>query len=545
MKQLIYKQTRNELFDLRPVEGRTFICAARPSHLPAVWRALMAIFGPMGSVKAALKLAAGKRRLYLVLEAGAVIHFGWVSIGFCRYYKVGRESCVIGPIFTAEAARGRGIATWAIQCAMDRLIEEGRHTFYIDTAEDNAPCLKAIRKSEFGTLVGTYDRTGGNNAKAPARWGAWARRVGVPQWVKALARPLVGTAKIQQGRWQMEYDDALAQARRISVDPSMPKLGIVRDIMLRHAHYEAACLELGVPYEVLDITGPDWVETVQQAACAAFIVRPFVLNSRGKRIYDERVRLMAETMGKFVYPSVQSLWLYESKRRCTFWLQAHGIPHPRTWVFNDETAAAAFGGTCALPILFKTDLGSEALGVRVLRDRDSLRALVRQCFSKGVAAAGYDDPLAARGEVILQTFIPNAREWRMVRIGDSYFGHRKGRAGDFHSGSKIIEFDTPPERLLRFVQRVTDAGPFDNMALDILETADGEYLVIELHCYFGCNSPHVMLVDGKPGRFRYDADRDDWRFEAGDFNRNASCNLRVDSVLSGLGHAGAGNLKAE
>jgi hypothetical protein len=155
-----------------------------------------------------------------------------------------------------------------------------------------------------------------------------------------------------------------------------------------------------------------------------------------------------------------------------------------------------------------------------------------------VAAAGYDVSGNVTGELLLQEFIPDAREWRMVRIGNSYFGHRKGKAGDFHSGSKIIEFDTPPEALLRFVKDVTDKGPFENMSLDILETPNGDYLVIELHCYFGCNSPHVMRIGSEPGRYRYSHDSDSWTFEPGDFNRNASCNLRIATLLECISRKG-------
>jgi len=244
---------------------------------------------------------------------------------------------------------------------------------------------------------------------------------------------------------------------------------------------------------------------------------------------------MSEELGKQVYPSVKGLWLYESKRRTAAFLSAHGLPQPRTLVFYDRDRALQFTSSCELPIVFKTDLGSEAAGVKVLRDRRSLERLVKRCFERGVSATGYGDPSSGRGEVLLQEFIPNALEWRMVRIGNSYFGHRKGREGDFHSGSKIIEFDTPPKRLLRFVKGVTDTGDFDNMALDVLENQRGDYFVIEMHCYFGCNCPYVMAIEGKPGRFVYDESVDDWQFEEGDFNRNASCNLRVQHLYRQLG----------
>lgn len=356
----------------------------------------------------------------------------------------------------------------------------------------------------------------------------------VPQPVKALGRLLCGTDSLDETMWQTEYDHVLAQARRIGLRTDI-KLGIVKDVMLRHSYYEAACLELGVPYEVIDLSGADWQERILSSGCAAFLVRPFVLTSMGKVMYDERIRILAEEMGKRVFPSPKSLWLYESKRRTADWLKANGIAQPRTSVFFDQGKAMDFIESCDLPVVFKTDLGSESFGVRIVRHRNEGKKLVKRCFGRGFATPRYDVGERSRGYILFQEFIPEAREWRVVRIGDSYFGHTKVRKGDFHSGSKQKRFDTPPRAVLDLCRRATDLGDFKNMSLDILETCGGEYLVIELHAYFGCSTPNVMEIDGRPGRYIYSENADEYVFEEGSFNRNASCNLRVMLLLDSLG----------
>jgi glutathione synthase/RimK-type ligase-like ATP-grasp enzyme len=354
----------------------------------------------------------------------------------------------------------------------------------------------------------------------------------VPKPLKNWGYSVFGGHALDQRNWQREYDRVLVEARRMPIKHPDVKLGIVKDKMLRHSYYEAACLELGVPYEVIDITGDDWIEQVRATDFDAYVVRPFVLDAAGKHLYDDRVRMLTEDLGKLVYPSPKSLWLYESKSRVAHWLEAHDVAAPKTWVFSDRQNALDFVATAEFPIVFKTDVGSEALGVEIVRDCQRAQRLIKKCFGRGYIPKRGGPQDRQLGLVLFQEFIPNAREWRVVRIENSYFGHRKGRKGDFHSGSKVIEFDTPPRELLEFVRDVTDRGNFSNMALDILEDETGTYRVIELHTYFGCNSPHVMAVNGVPGRYVHDPSQGIWRFEPGDeFNRNASCNLRIKDLL--------------
>jgi len=158
VKQLIYKQERETPFDVGSLKDLDFFFATRPMGLRAVWSSVVGQFGLLGAVKSALKLVAGRRCLYGVVVDGGLIHFGWVSMGFCRFYEVEKGSCVIGPIWSGSASRGKGIATWALKLATNRLIELGSRTFYIDTSADNLPCRKVIQNCAFGMPTGTYRR---------------------------------------------------------------------------------------------------------------------------------------------------------------------------------------------------------------------------------------------------------------------------------------------------------------------------------------------------------------------------------------------------
>jgi len=362
-----------------------------------------------------------------------------------------------------------------------------------------------------------------------SRWRAW-----IPRWARSAGYALLPGRELDRRSWRADYERLMNGTTRVPIRTDV-KLGIIRDVAYKHGHYEAACRELGVPYELVDITGSDWTGQIEGCDCRAFLVWPVNLNSVRKRMYDERLRILTEEMGKFLFPSYEALWLYESKRRTADWLKVNGLPHPETHVFFDRERALSFLADAELPLVFKTDLGSTASGVHILRDRKRARRLVKKCFGKGYLGRRHDRRDRDWGYVLLQQYVPDATEWRMVCMGDSYFGHRKLRRGDFHSGSREVGWVRPPDRLLDFVRAVTDCGPFLSMNVDVLERPDGEYLVNELHPVFGSKNPEQMILDGRPGRFVHVAEQKTWRFEEGDFCRNVLCNERVKTVLRLLG----------
>jgi len=131
--------------------------------------------------------------------------------------------------------------------------------------------------------------------------------------------------------------------------------------------------------------------------------------------------------------------------------------------------------------------------------------------------------------VVLQEYIPHDFEWRAVRIGDSYFAHKKIKYGDKASGSKGIDYVTPPHNLLDFVKELCEANYFNCMAIDLFERNNSEYLVNELQTLFGHVQGYILSINDKPGRYRFIDNQ--WVFEAGDFNSNESYDLRLSAAL--------------
>jgi len=50
--------------------------------------------------------------------------------------------------------------------------------------------------------------------------------------------------------------------------------GIVRNASQYHTHYVRACLEMGVPFRVLDLARSDWLETARGSGCQVLLVWP-------------------------------------------------------------------------------------------------------------------------------------------------------------------------------------------------------------------------------------------------------------------------------
>jgi len=312
-------------------------------------------------------------------------------------------------------------------------------------------------------------------------------------------------------------------------------LGIVKEFTHYHKHYIRACREMGISYTLMDLSRNDWMDIFSLSSCDCFLIWPSASLTVWKEMFDERLYCLVKEMGKIIYPSLDEILLYENKRRVSYFLAAHQIPHPATMVFYKESGALAFIQNCDFPLILKTNTGASASGVFILENRAKAERYIRQAFSKGIVARRHNPNDRHWGYVILQEFVDIKREWRMVRIGDSFFGHPKGKRGIYHSGSGIVHWDVPPKRLLEFTREVTEVGGFSSMDVDVFETTSGDYLVNELQTVFGAGySLDQLRVNGEPGRFVHNQAGECWAFEEGDFARNACANARIKYVINHL-----------
>ncbi|MBD3316396.1 MAG: hypothetical protein GF344_11470 [Chitinivibrionales bacterium] len=328
-----------------------------------------------------------------------------------------------------------------------------------------------------------------------------------------------------------------------------------------HENWAHACKKRGIDFEIIDLTSNTWFEQLQAGTFRHCLACPPGRQRVFKELYDERAYVIERVSGCFLYPNYREISLHENKKYLSYWLKAKKLPHPHTHVFYNRQEALSFARQATLPLVGKLNIGASGKGVRVLRRREELLSYINSAFSTGIrgqwgpnikmgsytnrfmklireptrvlkrlGAYRRDHGELQKGYVILQDYVEHSHEWRIVRIGKSYFGHQKTKCGDKASGTKGINYVLPPAHLLDFVAEICLANNFNSMAIDLFEDGKGGYLINELQCIFGHVQEYICEKNGTPGRLVRESCG--WRFEEGLFNSNLSYDLRLENALA-------------
>jgi glutathione synthase/RimK-type ligase-like ATP-grasp enzyme len=316
-------------------------------------------------------------------------------------------------------------------------------------------------------------------------------------------------------------------------------------------------------YTVIDLTKSDWLEQILVQKYDCFLLRPPGRIEYFKKLYDERVYIMSQMLNLPIYPTYEETLIYENKRMLAYWLHAMEIPHASTRVIYDKNEALDYVNDASFPFLAKTAIGASGSGVTIIKSGKQAKSYINKAFGgKGIRRTWLPNRRKGRilqrlknrlkdfpelirylkrrrrdatiepqkWYVIFQEYLNVVEEWRCVRIGDSFFAHKKQRRGDRFSGGGGIDWDPPTEEILDFMKMVTDKRGFLSQAIDIFVTEDNKLYLNELQCFFGFIHPqHQMIINGAGGRFRYIEGK--WKFEEGTFNENNSFNLRLQHVI--------------
>jgi len=324
--------------------------------------------------------------------------------------------------------------------------------------------------------------------------------------------------------------------------------------------WEISCAKVNIDFDVIDLTSWDWYDQLKQSDSNIFLLKPPGETYKFKHLYDERLYVVSAVMNKFVFPSFKEVYIYENKRMLSAFLKGASIPLPGTHVFYDKGEAFAFAETASLPIVGKTSIGASGTGVKIIHSKIELKKYIRKAFGKGIkrrlgpnrntgnvkswSKKAFASPSyfweklkkyieiyqdSQKGFVLLQEYIPHDYEWRIVKIGESWFGHQKVKSGEMASGTKGIDYVTPPIPLLEFCKDVCDQHNFNSMAIDIFEHPTKGYVVNELQTIFGHVQDYIMELDGKTGRYIFSDNQ--WIFEEGNVNTNESYDLRLETAL--------------
>jgi len=300
---------------------------------------------------------------------------------------------------------------------------------------------------------------------------------------------------------------------------------------------------------------------VMQIDHSGFLACPPGIDYLYKDLYDERIYIINKVLDKLVYPHFGEISIHENKKYLSSWLKANHLPLPKTYVFYNKGEALEYIRSVEMPIVAKMNIGASGKGVRILQESANAEKYVDQAFGKGIRQAWgpnikmgdyqnrvtrlVKDPsiiisrlkayrrnyeAMQKGFVIFQEYVPHDYEWRVVKIGDSYFGHQKVKQGFKASGTKGIDYIPPSDGLLNFIKELCEKHQFNCMAIDLFEDGNEGYLINELQCIFGHVQDHICEKNGKPGRFHFL--NDEWVFEEGLFNSNESYDLRLENAVS-------------
>lgn len=321
------------------------------------------------------------------------------------------------------------------------------------------------------------------------------------------------------------------------------RLGILTGFSNNHRYYLEACTTLGVDYELIDIIADDWIERVMQSECELYLCRPPSKFQERKSMYDERLYVMKTMLNKKLYPTYDELFIYENKKMMQYFMRINNYPHLKTNIFYRKQDYLAFVASASYPFVFKTNIGSSAQGVEIVQGRRRAEAIGHKVFGRfsEKLAPGYTPqktgklfPVTATGclqkhYAIVQEYLDFEWEWRIIKIGKSYFGHRKLVKDGFASGSKLKGWGAPPKSLLYLVKEMAETHHFLSLAVDIFESRTGEFYINEIQSIFGSTGDSQMHIDNEPGRFVFEDG--DFRFEKGVFNQHCSYLLRVQHAL--------------
>jgi len=328
-----------------------------------------------------------------------------------------------------------------------------------------------------------------------------------------------------------------------------------------HVAWVIACKSLSehIEYKIIHLTKSDWLNQIKKENPEFCLLKPSGKTSLFRQLYQERVEIISKDLKIKIFPSFDELRIYENKKYFAYWAAANNISHPKTFVFYSRKEAMSIANSVSYPIVSKLNVGASGSGVSILKNKAEFHSYVSKAFTKGLIAK--TGPKISKGNllirlfalikkpsrvleriktynaissdyqkgfVIFQEYVSHQFEWRVVRIGNSFFAHKKLLKGHKASGSLLKSYDNPPLYLLDYVKNLTDKHGFKSVAVDLFETSNRKFLINEIQCIFGQSDPYQMLINGEPGRYIFN---NTWLFEKGDFAENECYNLRIKFLL--------------
>lgn len=322
---------------------------------------------------------------------------------------------------------------------------------------------------------------------------------------------------------------------------SVPRLAFIGSSTEPDARYFCAAAEaLGIQFEILDPLASNFMAKFDRSGADLFLVRPMTYSSLEREIYEEIYDYLGSGLSRKVLPLPQEMKIYESKRRQFYLLRAKNISRPTTFLEFSEASAMRRAEELGFPVIFKSSLGSGGSSVQILTSAAQARRHFRRLFrGKYYSSSLYDPRDFDYGYALIQKFYEDVREYRVIKIGESWFGHEKlaGSNGILLSGSGKNSWNVPGMELFDFCREIAEDNGFRWMAFDVLVDREGNHYLNELQTWFGSVKDSQMYLEGVPGRYVF---RDgNFVFEKGEFNVLGGMCLRIADAVAWWENGGA------
>lgn len=331
------------------------------------------------------------------------------------------------------------------------------------------------------------------------------------------------------------------------------KIGIIITPERNKTKIIKALREEKIEYTFINLIDNDWLDFFK-GQFDGYLIYPPSFPYEWTNLFFKRLYYINSLIREKSTPSLDTVSMYESKIAMHDFYKLNNIPHIEANTFYNMQDAVEYAHGCELPVVVKEDQGSGAVGVKIISERNKLFKLIKKSFYcnnqinsvfnlKNIKLKLYPYKLAIKnkknyfpllakrvGFIHIQNYERVKYEWRIIRIGKSYFGHKKleDDAG-FHSGSLNKGWGEVPEEILNLVREVSNRTNLDNANFDLFETEKGNLYFNEIQAIFGTSTEEQLKIKNIPGRYIYE--KRNWIFEPGPFAKNGCNNLRIQHLI--------------
>jgi len=276
------------------------------------------------------------------------------------------------------------------------------------------------------------------------------------------------------------------------------------------------CKINGIPYKKVNCYDSDIVQQLED--CDALMWHFHQANSKDV-IFAKQLMYSLQTAGKRVFPDFHTCWHFDDKVGQKYLLEAVDAPLVPTYVFYEKEKAMKWVEEATFPKVFKLRRGSGSDHVRLVKDRQQARKIVRRAFGygfsqydapsnlkerlrlfrygktslknviKGVIRLGYTTEFSKtigpeKGYVYFQDFIADNDHDTRINVvdGKAFAVRRDVRFGDFRasgSGFKHYEKKYFSDEVVKISQDLAKKLNLQAVAFDYVQR-NGDYLIAEL-----------------------------------------------------------------